>query len=191
MSGAELDLDELFAAQRASARTATLEEVADDANAVKVTPYVTGHGCACDQAITIPRTELTSIIDTGETHFCCGHRLLVVKVSFANDTVSQIFDQAMQKASHVGHSAENAMGRSTAPTYGAQYARWPRFPNQRFSAPIVQVQSCTEQCQFALAACLSTATSDFDACMCRNSWRLCQGSCTGHTPPLQYCPPPY
>jgi hypothetical protein len=99
MAGEKLSVDELLANQeKQGAFRATIEAIPDDTERVKVTPFISGLGCLCDQALNIKKDQIESISTTDDVHICCGKRLLVVEVSFKDTTVADLFQQVSNPA---------------------------------------------------------------------------------------------
>lgn len=93
MSRERISIDALLS-QQSGLRPGTRATVkADSDDRVKVTPVTDGEGCACSYAITVNKADIDAVTPTGDTHDCCGERLLVVEVAFANETVADIFRQ--------------------------------------------------------------------------------------------------
>ena len=61
-----------------------LKPVPDQDDQVAVIP-VNGNGvaCNCGQAVTVKRSDVTSVEKTGELHHCGGNRYHIVDVSFS------------------------------------------------------------------------------------------------------------
>jgi hypothetical protein len=99
MAGEKLSVDELLANQgKQGALRATIEAISDDTERVKVTPFIAGLGCLCDQALNIKKDQIESISTTDDVHICCGKRLLVVEISFKDSTVADLFQQLSDPA---------------------------------------------------------------------------------------------
>jgi hypothetical protein len=95
--GERLELEELLQQQAAPKRLrATIERLSDDDSRVKVTPYIVGAGCLCASSLEIPKDAIESVTATSDSHYCCGHTLLVVEVTFSNETYSDVFSQLMR-----------------------------------------------------------------------------------------------
>ncbi|GGS72824.1 hypothetical protein GCM10010156_34650 [Planobispora rosea] len=103
MSGKRISIDDLLANQeQPQGIRATIEAVADQPGKVKVTPYLPGGGCQCAVSVVLPKEAIESLTTTDEDHWCCGKRLSVVQVNFADptlaDVVRQFTDPSRQRA---------------------------------------------------------------------------------------------
>lgn len=91
-------VDDFLASNPAvSSFLATIEPVADKDH-VRVTPWVNGD-CACDASLVIPKSAIASLTRTNDTHSCCGKRLSVAEVIFAEGSkvFTTIFDQLLAR----------------------------------------------------------------------------------------------
>ena len=124
-----MPLDEFLSAQ-SSGFTATIEPIPDKPKYVKVTPYREARGCGCESSIELPREAIRSVTGTGTFHFCCGKRLEVVVVEFAEDASVPVADLLKQKehghdhhhehtGHHGSHGYEGARGYGGYGGYGA------------------------------------------------------------------------
>lgn len=94
MTDDSITLDDLLAQQEEPDRPrVTIEAVPGDDTRVKVTPFVEGVGCLCSRALTVAKESIERLEPTGEHHVCCGHRLLVVYVTFSEPTLTDVFQQ--------------------------------------------------------------------------------------------------
>jgi hypothetical protein len=95
MAREEVSIESLLESQGAeeAALLATIEPVADDAARVRITPFVAGSGCLCEQAITVPKDAIRALFKTDETHSCCGKRFTVVEVEFVDGLLADVFRQ--------------------------------------------------------------------------------------------------
>lgn len=99
MAGDRISIDDLLARQDQPGRLlVTVEALADDEKRVKVTPYIADVGCLCSRALTVNKDAIESLTTTEEVHVCCGKRLMVVEVSFVDDTLTDVFQQLADAA---------------------------------------------------------------------------------------------
>jgi hypothetical protein len=97
-----MSLDEFLTAQKTLSFVATIEEVRDHPDLVKITPWSPGAGCLCQAALEVPRDAIESVKPTGDTHYCCGHVLRVGEIQFksgAKIDLEKVFAQVMQAVS--------------------------------------------------------------------------------------------
>ena len=97
-----VSLDEFLKAQEQATFVATIEEIRDRPECVKLTPWMAPGGCLCSAALEVPRDTIESVTPTGNTHYCCGKVLRVGEIRFkegAKIAVEQVFAQIMQSAS--------------------------------------------------------------------------------------------
>jgi hypothetical protein len=95
MAREEVSVDSLLESQGAedASLLATIEPVADDVTRVRITPFVAGSGCSCEQAITVPKQAIQALFKTDDIHWCCGKKFAVVEIEFANDILADVFRQ--------------------------------------------------------------------------------------------------
>jgi len=101
MERERISVDDLLARQgkiRPGIR-ATLKPASDDR--VTITPVVAAGACGCSLKITVNKADIEAVTPTDDVSDCCGERLIVVEVAFANETVGSIFRQ-------LGEAAENS-----------------------------------------------------------------------------------
>src|SRR5688572_18117399 len=93
-----ISVDDLLARQSSlrSGIRATIKADVDDR--VTITPFVAGGACACALKITVSKADIKDVIPTDEVSECCGEKLIVVEVAFANETVASIFRQLTESA---------------------------------------------------------------------------------------------
>ncbi|HXY30531.1 MAG TPA: hypothetical protein VEI06_07455 [Gemmatimonadaceae bacterium] len=102
MSG-PMKLDDFLKSQK-SGFTATLEAIPDKPALVKVTPFREEHGCGCSSSIELSKEMIRSITPTGKFHFCCGKRLEVALVEFAENASVPVADLMKRMERPVEHS---------------------------------------------------------------------------------------
>jgi hypothetical protein len=103
----EIHLDELLADQSKVVTLATVEAIPDKPEIVSVTPWIPGHGCACQFALTIPKRAIGKLFSTEHRHNCCGKVLKVVEIEFREDSslsVADIFADRSQQASALANN---------------------------------------------------------------------------------------
>jgi hypothetical protein len=98
-----MGLDEFLSGQgKLAGFTATLEAVPDKSTHVNVTPFHHDRGCGCASSFELPKEAIRSVTPTGDYHFCCGKRLQVVVVEFAEDASIPVADLVEQMHSPPG-----------------------------------------------------------------------------------------
>ena len=128
-----MDLDEFLNAQSAGF-TATLEAVPDNPTHVKVTPHRDGGGCGCGSSFELPREMVRSVTGTGTFHFCCGKRLQIAVVEFAEDASIPVAD-LMSRPAH-GHAHEHPHGHAHEHAHEHAHAHGhPHEPFERERTP--------------------------------------------------------
>ena len=115
-------LDEFLSDQgKLAGFTATLEPVPDKPRHVKVTPFREDRGCGCSSSFELPKEAIRSVTPTGSYHFCCGKRLQVAVVEFAEGAsipVADLVEQMNRPSEH----------RQAAPRAGGQRGANPPWP---------------------------------------------------------------
>jgi hypothetical protein len=129
---APVKLDEFLRSQ-SSGSTATLEPIPDKPTRVKVTPFHGDRGCGCASSFELPRDMIHSVTPTGQFHFCCGKRLEVVVVEFAEHASVPVAD-LMKRIDNPGHHAHATSpfetGAHRVPTHAARPSGARRAPTQ-------------------------------------------------------------
>jgi hypothetical protein len=100
-----LSLDEFLKSQKTVTFLATIEEVTEHRDLIKVTPWTPGAGCLCHAALEVPRDAIESVKPTDDTHYCCGQLLRVGEIRFKPGTkvdLEKVFAQVMQAVSRGG-----------------------------------------------------------------------------------------
>jgi hypothetical protein len=120
MAREEVSVDGLLESQGAEdgSLLATIEAVADDVTRVRITPFVAGSGCSCEQAITVPKQAIRALFKTDDIHLCCGKKFAVVEIEFADDVLADVFRQlgesspmhASQRMFNQGSGARSHLG---------------------------------------------------------------------------------
>ncbi|MFC9916641.1 hypothetical protein [Streptomyces sp. NPDC127197] len=112
MTGERLPLDEFLERQNSEQETrlrVTIQPLPEQPDRVKVTPFVAdARGCLCPYALAVDKSAIAEVITTDESRDCCGAQLAVVEVTFASDTLTDVFKQLVA-------SAARATGRYGAP----------------------------------------------------------------------------
>lgn len=104
-----MKLDEFLSSQssRSEAFTATVEPIKDNTAEVKITPFQEGRGCGCSSSFTLKKEMIRSVAPTGNFHRCCGKRLEIVEIEFAENAsvpVADLMKRAAQSRSEA-HAA--------------------------------------------------------------------------------------
>ncbi|MEV0387742.1 hypothetical protein [Nonomuraea sp. NPDC050643] len=148
MAREPISLDDLLTRQDRAGTLSTVEAVPDRPDRVKVTPFVSGLGCSCSLGVTVPKDALESITTTEDTKECCGKRLMVVEVSFADPALSEVFRQ-------LGH----AVGKAA------------RQPDVRGGTCAFEHKHCVQNCRrayplggSAYLRCLDVCQEELNAC---------------------------
>jgi hypothetical protein len=63
----------------------TLEQVSEDPDVVRITPYIPLLGCRCELSFKLPKVVIAFVEPTGETFPCCGKILQVVRLKLKPD----------------------------------------------------------------------------------------------------------
>lgn len=103
-----VSLEDFLKTQRLGAFLATIEEVQDHPDVVKVTPWAPRAGCMCHAALEVPKESIEAVTPTDDTHFCCGKVLHVGDVQFkpgAKIDLENVFAQITQSLAGGGHAA--------------------------------------------------------------------------------------
>jgi hypothetical protein len=153
-------LDEFLDSQ-SSGFTATLEPVAEKPAEVKVTPFRDARGCGCAMSFNLAKDLVRSVTPTGRYHFCCGKRLEVAVVEFAENASVPVAElmrrieepaEAMPAAPQYLSRAGYPSSASPAPR-SAAFARpgWPsqlvgRWPIPWTPCEIDCIEVCTRFC---------------------------------------------
>lgn len=103
-------LDEFLSSQssRSEAFTATVEPIADNPTEVKITPFQEGRGCGCSSSFTLAKEMIRSVTPTGHFHRCCGKRLEIVEIEFAENASVPVAD-LMKRATRTGGETHAGM----------------------------------------------------------------------------------
>ena len=178
MAKDEMKIDEFLDKQQTSTIAMTAEVVVDDDKMVKLTPWISGSGCLCHAAITIPKADIDRVKPTGEVHHCCGKRLGVVEVHFKKDASIGLGALMSQLASTTG----------SAPAGGSHdmlHSQWSGQPGVVLGGWF-QGWLCNQHYNNCWVNCARTSSGEqFENCMCRcrNDYFMC----LGNVGPLQDC----
>lgn len=165
MDKEKLSLDDLLSQQRTLPHIATVKPTAGDR--VVVTPVADGGECACAHAITVEKSDIEAVTPTGETHTCCGEKLLAVEVEFVNKTVAEIFRQLSERAA-----------KSSSHT-----ARSPFIPARLREDYAGSHAACREEFSSCMESCPDLHDPGECVRRCLDTLRLCQILETGwHEP---------
>ena len=144
---------------------ATVKTDSDDR--VKVTPVTAGLGCTCPYAVTVDKAAIEGVVPTGDTHDCCGERLLVVEVAFVNDTVADIFRQLSEASARA--SKNQSLTTPVPPnSLGRPSRRFPRGarPRVRLHEDTFSCDKCLDDYEDRLWQCYNSALSPEDQSRC-------------------------
>lgn len=139
----------------------------DSDDRVKVTPVTAGLGCACPYAVTVDKAAIEGVVPTGDTRDCCGERLLVVEVAFADETVADIFRQLSEASAR---SAKNQFQTTpvTPKSLGRPSRRVTRGGLSRagLNNDPFTCQECLDNYEDCLWSCYNSAGSPGDQFRC-------------------------
>ena len=156
-----MKLDDFLTSQTTTGFTATLEPIPDRPKDVKVTPFRDGHGCGCASSFELAKDKITSVTPTGQFHFCCGQRLEIAVVEFAENASIPVTDLIKQRERasehshlspgfHPGGSPMPTGGSSSSPRFRGGASPWGRGVVGRWPLPDgcdwVCIEVCTEFC---------------------------------------------
>jgi len=141
-----IKIDDFLSAQ-GSGFTATLETIPDRQTHVKVTPYQEGTGCACSMSFQLPREMISSVTPTGKYHFCCGKRLEVVVIAFAENASVPVTELMQRLETMPSHPAPAIMPSLPAPVinYRSVYGAYPSSVRPGL-LPVGSVVSLDREC---------------------------------------------
>lgn len=181
MASEEISLEELLGSQTNATAQATIERVDGDDTRVMVSPYLDATGCACDLSITVPKAAIASLRKTDAVHHCCGQRLAVVEVEFANEAHADVFTQLSAKlAERATHSVSHSVG--TPPIRWGEYGhhlRQPLYPWHHIR-PYLSCQQCEDNRGECFKNCMYLTGNERAACIeyCQASYRFCEIDCS-------------
>lgn len=151
-------VDEFLAANSAvSSLLATIEPTSDK-DSVRVTPWINGD-CACEASLVIPKSAIANLARTKDTHSCCGKRLAVAEVTFAEASKAfiSIFEQLLARRS----AALDALPLSEGP----------RAEERR------PKQSCPDDCWAEFRWCKNNCGHGFPCYTCKPFLSSCLQNC--------------
>lgn len=153
----KISLDELFRVQQESGNTATIEAIAGDDTAVRITPWRKHGGCACRHMMKVPKAAIAELTRTGEVHECCGQTLQVVAITFGDATWANVFSQMAGKAQAATRSASGNSSASTLRRFTDTTDDSASGHDDGGSCPRWE---CMNQVQENLGYCLDNAVGD-------------------------------
>lgn len=154
MTGEPISLDELLGRQSSAGVRSTVEEVPDQPDRVKVTPFVPDVGCLCHHAFTVPRDAIASVTPTGETHDCCGKTLMVVELAFADPVLNDVYRQVGASVRRVAQEGPAARAGAAPHMYPEPAApSWWGIPRPHGRRPEPRTYYCDYEHRFCLDAC--------------------------------------
>jgi hypothetical protein len=111
--GKKLSAKDFLGQQRSveNAFLATVETGATE-DRVKVTPWREEAGCLCSLAFELPLSAISSVTPTKHQHACCGKKLTIVEVEFANSHHAAA-DIVSQQVTASGTRQEHSHSRSS------------------------------------------------------------------------------
>jgi hypothetical protein len=118
--GQELSVDQLLEEQERGRLRATVARIGGHHDAVEVTPWIRGGGCACHSSLRVPKEAIAGAVATGESHRCCGKTLLVVELTFRERTWGDAFAQLSER-----YQARPSRGARPLMYPGNQNMTWP------------------------------------------------------------------
>lgn len=186
-----LSVDEVLETQGEQTIQVTLERVPDDDQSVKVTPWLPGRGCLCDAALIVRKDQIAALTPTGETHFCCGEQHTVVSAEFADETLTQVFEQLGQNLARGVPPA--AFAHASAPL-APQGTPWPDATRAAGLAGVPSPRPAARWGAIAAAASAPTFAEwqrqsgemAYGGNPIRNAWcALMYGSCVSDCPPWE------
>ena len=126
-----MKLDEFLSTQssRSEAFTATVEPIVDNATEVKITPFQEGRGCGCSSSFTLAKEMIRSVTPTGSFHHCCGKRLAIVEIEFAENASVPVADLMKRAARPSGEMHADIPYQMAGGQFPQQMAGVP-FPQQ-------------------------------------------------------------
>lgn len=100
MAGENISFEELFEQQNTASMALrfTAQQIPDDSEHVKVTPVGADGNCWCSSALVIPVASVASLRSTDDMAVCCGKRLRVVEIEFADTALAAVVGQVHARA---------------------------------------------------------------------------------------------
>jgi hypothetical protein len=156
MDKQKISIDDLLARQSSLRPDLRVTIKPDNDGRVSVTPAVAGGECGCAFKITVNKEDIENVTPTDDVSDCCGEKLIVVEIAFANETVADIFRQLSETAakSKKNRPIPSPHGRHTSPTpwlRGDPYQCWANY------------QACDESCGWSPGS--------------QQDWQLCRDRC--------------
>jgi hypothetical protein len=145
-------LDEFLSSQ-GSGFTATIETLPDKPTQIRVTPFLGESWTGRVHSFELPRDAIRSVTPTGKYHFCCGKRLEIVVVEFAENASIPVADliKRMGRPGDYMHAVPpHGAGASHVPAQAAAAQRGQgivgRWPVPGLPCEIVCIEVCTRFC---------------------------------------------
>lgn len=184
MAGDRISLDDLLAQQSLpEPLLATVEPIAGDADRVRITPFLTGKGCSCSSSLNVLKTHIEAVQTTGQTHLCCGKKLMVVEIVFSNpvvaDVVQQLRDGAPPPAQAVAVPSAARLNPALFPRTSALIAGVRRVGTlDELSSGFYDDYTCSEARAHCRKVCVRLYRSDLEGrelcnCECENDYNSC------------------
>jgi hypothetical protein len=97
MVGETISFEELFEQQNAASTALRFaaQQIPGDSEHVKVTPVDADGSCWCSSALVIPVASVASLRSTDDMTVCCGKRLRVVEIGFADTALAAVSGKSM------------------------------------------------------------------------------------------------
>ena len=160
MAREPISLDELLTRQERAGTVCTIEAVPDKPDRVRITPFVSGPGCSCSHGMTVPKDVIESVTTTDDTKDCCGRKLTVVEVSYADPILNDVFRQlgeAARQTARVRPARRARRGRRNTETRGGtcafEYEHCVRNCRRAYPLGGSAYRECLAVCQEELNAC--------------------------------------
>jgi hypothetical protein len=188
MAGETITFAELFEQQDAASvgLRVTAQQIPDDAEHVKVTPVDADGNCWCASALVVPVASVASLTSTDDMAVCCGKRLRVVEIEFADAALASVVGQVHGRAAASpspgfppGQGLPNAFGLRGMPGAGL-----PNLPDLLAAASLVELPNKTKtrfgwpdlSCLAEYYACL-VLCGGYEGCarVCSDAYDRCTG----------------
>jgi hypothetical protein len=187
MAGEIISFAELFERQNAASvgLLVTAQQIPDDSEHVRITPVDGDGNCRCASALVIPVASVASLRSTDDMAVCCGTRLRVVEIEFADPALAAIVGQVHARAIATpalgyppGQGSPNPLNQLRMPRAGLSN----RLPDRLAAAFLVDEKTKGEWgwpdfgCLAQFYACLALC-GGYEGCwsMCYEEYRRCVG----------------
>lgn len=135
-------------AEASEALLATVERAGVDQ--LKVTPWQPGRGCLCAYAFRLPESAIRALTPTGDVHACCGKRLSVVEVAFA-ESHKAVGDVVSQQVRLGLEHPKDALGNARRPVPGMRSSVTRLGYSARYGAIPLQISDhCWKACMHVM-----------------------------------------